>query len=186
VNEIFDPDRVDGMYSQNSSDRAAAIALDRRTNYGVVRLELLEHLYEKLYMQRLRNSDEKKWRCRIIPNRTVISAMQSADSGVVLKLSLPRNKRSEDGQHEEDLEVDHVFTATGYQRNAHEDMLSETRQLLPPDLEKESNFPVARNYRIQFDETKIAREAGIWLQGCNEGTHGVSLIDSLHLRYALT
>ena len=178
VNEIFDPDRVDGMYNQRPSERAAVISLDRGTNYGVVRLELLEQLYEKLYMQRLRNSDESKWRCRIIPNRAVISATQSSDSGLALKLGLPESKRVEEDQElEEDLEVDYVFTATGYRRNAHEDMLSETRCLLPIDLVKDGNFHVARDYRVQYHDNKVdAQEAGIWLQGCNEETHGVSFI----------
>jgi L-ornithine N5-oxygenase len=126
-------------------------------------------------MQRLRNSDETQWRCRILPNRVIISAKNSADSGVVLKLDLPENRRAEEDQHyEEDLEVDYVFTATGYRRNAHEDILSNIRELLPSGYAKEGNFPVARDYRVQWDENKVdAREAGVWLQGCNEGTHGV-------------
>jgi L-ornithine N5-oxygenase len=110
VNEIFDPDRVDGIYNQDPSERAAAIAQDRGTNYGVVRLELLEQLYEKLYMQNLRYSDESKWPARILSNRTVLSASQSTDSKVLLKLG------SQDiAITAEELEVDYVFTATGYQ-----------------------------------------------------------------------
>lgn len=166
---------MDGIYSQDPTERAAAIALDRGTNYGVVRLELLEYLYEKLYMQRLRNSDESQWKCRIIPNRAILSARQSSDSGVAIKLGLPDHMRAiEDQDVEEDLEVDYVFTATGYKRNAHENMLSEIRELLPDDLEKEGKFLVARDYRVQWDESKVSPEAGVWLQGCNEGTHGVS------------
>ena len=174
VNEIFDPDRVDGIYSQNPNERATAIALDRGTNYGVVRLELLEHLYQKQYMQRLESSDESRWRCRIIPNRTVLSASQISNSGVALRLGdLDATKR---GNGEDELEVDYVFTATGYVRNAHESMLAEVRTLLPESLQKEGKFAVARNYRVKLDEAKVDGRAGVWLQGCNEGTHGVSLI----------
>ncbi|KAG0652966.1 L-ornithine N(5)-monooxygenase [Hyphodiscus hymeniophilus] len=175
VNEIFDPDRVDSIYNQKPSDRAAATSLDRGTNYGVVRLELLEHLYEKLYMQRLLKPEENQHRCRIITNRMVLSAKQSSVYGITLKLGLPEHKGAEEDQNAyEELQVDYVFAATGYKRNAHEEMLSETRDLLPSDLEKEREFPVARNYRIQWDENKVASEAGVWLQGCNEGTHGLS------------
>ena len=174
VNEIFDPDRVDGIYNQNSSERAAAIALDRGTNYGVVRLELLEHLYEKLYMQRLQNPDEKQWKCRIIPNRTVLSASQGPDSTVTLKLGAPNPKEGQD--EEDELEVDYVFTATGYLRNAHEDMLRDIRVLLPDALADEEKLPVARGYKVEYDDNKVAKRAGIWLQGCNEGTHGVTLL----------
>ena len=171
VNEIFDPDRVDGIYNQNASERAAAIALDRGTNYGVVRLELLEHLYEKLYMQRLRNSDESKWPARILANHTVLSASQSKDSRVILKLRSPK-------QHaitEEELEVDYIFTATGYRRNAHEEMLSDLKPLLAKSSGVSEKLPVSRDYQVLYDEGKINKhQAGIWLQGCNEETHGVS------------
>lgn len=175
VNEIFDPDRVDRIYNQDPDERAAAIALDRGTNYGVVRLGLLEHLYEKLYLQRLQNPDETKWRCRIIPNRTVISAQQASNSGVTLKIALPE-ERSREGDSDlvEELEADYVFTATGYRRNAHEEMLSEVRELLPDRLSKQGNFPVGRDYRILYDDQKVGDKAGIWLQGCNEATHGLS------------
>ena len=126
-------------------------------------------------MQRLQNSDERQWRCRILPNRTVTTAEQCSDSRVSLKLGLPEHKRAhEDQDVEEDLAVDYVFTATGYKRNSHEGMLSEMRDLLSCDLDKEGKFPVARDYRVQWDENKVARGAGVWLQGCNEETHGVS------------
>jgi L-ornithine N5-oxygenase len=93
-----------------------------------------------------------------------------------LKLGVPEEKRrQQDINVEEDLEVDYVFTATGYLRNAHEDMLSEVRSLLPSDLVKEGKFPVSRDYRVQYDEEKVDARAGVWLQGCNEGTHGVTL-----------
>lgn len=161
---------MDGIYNQDASDRAAAISLDRGTNYGVVRLELLEHLYEKLYMQRLRNPDETKWSARILTNRTVLSTSKSTDSKVILKLGLPR----ENAAVEEELEVDYIFTATGYRRNAHEEMLSNLKPLLSNPSTSSEKLPVSRDYRVQYDEGKIdGNQAGIWLQGCNEETHGV-------------
>jgi L-ornithine N5-oxygenase len=91
---------------------------------------------------------------------------------------LPEERRREDSSKiEEDLEIDYVFTATGYRRNAHEEMLSDVRELLPDNLGKEGKFPVARNYRIQYDQDKVDKsQAGVWLQGCNEGTHGVMFV----------
>jgi len=176
VNEIFDPDRVDGIYNQPPSDRAAAIALNRGTNYGVVRLELLEELYEKLYMQRVHNDDESQWRCRIIHNRAVVSASQTAGSGVELRLAvLGEGKEVLLDQEEERLEVDYVFAATGYVRNSHESILRETRVLLPADGAAKGSFPVGRDYRVKYDPEKVdERRAGVWLQGCNERTHGLS------------
>jgi len=172
VNEIFDPERVSDLYSASSSAREASIALDRGTNYGVVRLSLLEHLYEKQYMQRLREPDESRWRCKIVPNRVIISASQSEASRVMLKLGKVVDTVRQ--RECEELDVDYVFTATGYVRNSHEQLLDGLRDLLPGKYQTE-NFPVKRNYGVRFDETKVATsEAGIWLQGCNESTHGLS------------
>ncbi|KAH7355096.1 L-lysine 6-monooxygenase (NADPH-requiring)-domain-containing protein [Rhexocercosporidium sp. MPI-PUGE-AT-0058] len=187
VNEIFDPDRVDGIYAQPSDERGAALALDRGTNYGVVRLTLLEHIYEQLYMQRLTTPSESQWRARIIPNRTVISATQASNSGVLLKLAdTIESKRLRGGAGEEELEVDYVFTATGYVRNAHEGMLSEVRDLLPSgaDGKGEVKWDVGRDYRIKFQEGAVDERAGVWLQGCNEKTHGLSdtLLSILSIR----
>ncbi len=69
------------------------------------------------------------------------------------------------------LDVDAVLVATGYSRNGHEHILEQTRHLLPTGT---SDFKVARDYRVTFDEAKVDADAGIWLQGCNESTHGVS------------
>ena len=165
VNEIFDPDRVSDIFSQPPSERSAAIALDRGTNYGVVRLSLLEHLYEKDYMQRLQNPDSSQWRCQIVKNRQVVTAEQARDGGVVLRLGNVNGEKVE-----ESLEVDYVFVATGYVRNAHEELLEGVKGLLPSEEEK---FVVGRDYRVKFNQGKVDGEAGIWLQGCNEGTHGV-------------
>ncbi|RFU29851.1 hypothetical protein B7463_g6469, partial [Scytalidium lignicola] len=173
VNEIFDPDRVDGMYQRNPADRAAALLEDKATNYSVVRIDLLEHLYEKLYMQRLVNPDERSWRCRILTNRNIDAASEVAKgdrSGVVLKLSSP-------GKDQEDLTANYVFSGTGYARNAHENILKGTQELLSSNLNSERQFPVARDYRVLYDEQKVDNNAGVWLQGCNEATHGLS--DSL-------
>ncbi|RDW69427.1 hypothetical protein BP6252_08447 [Coleophoma cylindrospora] len=166
VNEIFDPDRVDGIYAQSPSERAAALALDRGTNYGVVRLTLLEHLYDEMYQQRLREPDSSKWRCQILPQRNVTSATQGDNGEVVMHLS------SKSG--EEVLKADYVFAATGYQRNAHEEMLSSLSGLLPEKAEAGARLPVSREYKVLYDTEKIDKSAGIWLQGCNEATHGLS------------
>lgn len=178
---------MDGIYAQHPTERATGIALDRATNYGVVRLTLLEHLYEKIYMQRLTDPDESKWRCRILSNRAIISATQTSkgpDSSIRLKLGVPEEKiewiKDAEKLEEEEFEVDYVFTATGYVRNAHEEMLASLNGLLTDSKERvekheKKPLPVSRDYRVMYDEEKVDyRQAGIWLQGCNESTHGVS------------
>lgn len=123
-------------------------------------------------MQRLRSADSSNWRCQIVPNRAVISATQSSNSAVRLRLGNPDEKKRAE---EEELEVDFVFTATGYVRNAHESILSEVKTLLPASAREEGKFRVGRDYRVKFEQGKVEENAGVWLQGCNEGTHGVSL-----------
>lgn len=121
-------------------------------------------------MQRLTTPDESQWRARIIANRTIISASQSSGSGIRLKIA-ESNERKRYGEDEE-LEVDYVFTATGYRRNAHEGLLSEVKELLGD----EGKWDVQRDYRVRFREGAVDEGAGIWLQGCNEKTHGVSFL----------
>lgn len=176
VNEIFDPDRVDGIYSQADDLRALAIAKDRATNYSVVRLDLLEHLYQRLYMQRLESPGSEDWKVNIKTNRQVIHTEASENGGLLLRLqSVVGDGSRENG--EEEMAVDAVFVATGYVRNAHEDMMKNTQQLLrnfPDCCQDRLRFPVRRDYKVDFDERKVEGNAGIWLQGCNEKTHGVS------------
>lgn len=122
-------------------------------------------------MQSLQCPDETKWSARILPNRTLLSACQSEDSRIILKLGFPLSNRIA----EEELEVDYVFTATGYRRNAHQEMLSGLKPMLSMSSDVCEKLSVSRNYEVQYDEEKIdKKQAGIWLQGCNEETHGVS------------
>ncbi len=120
-------------------------------------------------MQRLTTPNESKWRARIIANRVVVSASQSSNSAIRLKIA-ESNERKRYGEDEE-LEVDYVFTATGYKRNAHEDLLGELKEL----LSEEGKWDAQRDYKVRFREGAV-EGAGIWLQGCNEKTHGVSFL----------
>jgi L-ornithine N5-oxygenase len=117
-------------------------------------------------------------------NRVVERTVEKKEC-ISLHLTLPeelKRLRETDGvpnlgDSDEELEVDYLFTATGYFRNIHESILASTKDLLLPREESLDGpvFPVSRDYRIEFDEDKVDNGAGIWLQGCNEGTHGVSV-----------
>lgn len=179
VNEIFDPERVDGFYDQSPDDRSQSIMSDRSTNYGVVRLELLEQIYHDLYMQRVKAPNEDAWQHRILPSR-IVSKVSLDDDSDQLKLHLqgPVLTEAPNSQQKEDLlKVDFLIVATGYQRNAHEGMLKQAEHLRPDKPGLADRWSVGRDYRLVLDESKISREAGLWLQGCNESTHGLS--DSL-------
>ncbi len=143
-------------------------------------MELLEHLYAKMYEQRLREPDERYWQHRILPSRRVVRVDTTS---VPKKLRLVLEHGEDDNEMaglEEVLEADAVIVATGYKRDAHEDFLQPARHLMPQGSQTHDQWAVGRNYRVQMDPRKVSSSAGVWLQGCNEGTHGVRRTCSVH------
>lgn len=178
VNEIFDPERVDECYQLDAQKRAENIRRDKDTNYGVVRLELLEKIYMDLYVQQLKEKDESRWPGRVIPNRTVTNVEHKKDgSGVAVTFAKSTDLASGKFAEEEVYEAEMVFYATGYKRDAYKTILADMRGLLPA----ERDFEVARDYKVKFDESRFEEGRGVWLQGCCEGTHGVSSSIFLHI-----
>lgn len=179
VNEVFDPERVDDIYSQDPTVRAGAIAQDKATNYGVVRIELLEDIYSTIYSQRIQYESEEQWPQQIHNHCSVTSIDNLGTPG---KAPIRLNIHNESGNFQahkqtsnETLDVDLVVVASGYSRNAHEDMLKDVRHLMP-DGGKDPNqrWEVERDYSVRFNKGTVSENSGIWLQGCNEGTHGLS------------
>ena len=210
VNSIFNPAFVDWLYPRSSHYRNRLLNDAKSTNYSVVRLELIERLYETMYDQRrVLGSDEKKWPHRIMGGRHLLGAESADDSGSSLKLRLGQVMNENDyldsssagsqfADAEEVLEVDLVIAATGYKRTAHIDMLADVLHgrsrasyeemyavkscnwpaspiSESSDLTGHGTLEVGRNYRVKFPTTEVAADAGIWLQGCCERTHGVSI-----------
>lgn len=139
-----------------------------------MRLQLLEQIYQDLYEQRIKQPDETRWQHRILPSREVIS-VSSGDGKKSGKLTLTFKDisplRSPADADRETIEVDAIILATGYVRNAHEKMLQRLEHLRPQAADR---WSVRRDYKVEMDESKVSAEAGIWLQGCNESTHGLS------------
>ncbi|KAF8444237.1 L-ornithine N5-oxygenase sida [Terfezia claveryi] len=169
VNEIFNPEKVDELYSLPSNDRTAAIRRDKDTNYGVVRIELLERLYEDLYSQRLRDPNEKNWAHNIVPLTDVASVQPNASNG---KLRVCMKNIRSGMESKEDFDA--IIVATGYIRDIYQTILASTRDLLKKDATGCECWSVGRDYKLQYDTDKVADNAGIWLQGCCEVTHGLS------------
>ena len=164
MNEIFDPERVDTFYNLSAASQQKTTASDKATNYGVVRSELLDCMYEKMYHQRLHEPDQRKWQHKIMPWREVIGIESSPDLRLRLKL-----KNTSNGEISfSDSSFDIAILGTGYVRNEHETLLQPTRHLLPED-----RYAVERNYRVRFRKGAVADDSGIWLQGCCEASHGV-------------
>jgi L-ornithine N5-oxygenase len=169
VNEIFNPERVDDFHRRSLPERRRDIAADRATNYGVVRLELIEQIYHDMYMQKIKNVNEWEWPHRILPRRVIGRIERDQADRLTIHLNSIDNPGTE-----ETLDVDALMIATGYTRNAHEKLLAKAEHLRPSGVDQ---WEVSRNYSVALDRSKVCPAAGIWLQGCNEGTHGLS--DSL-------
>ncbi|KAK1759973.1 L-ornithine N(5)-monooxygenase [Echria macrotheca] len=201
VNSIFNPAFVDQIYSKPSAYRRSLLEDARATNYSVVRLELIEELYETMYHQRRTlGVDEKKWPHRIMAG-TQLEAVEEIGEGLRIRVApLAAADDVQDGPlHHETLDVDLVICATGYQRTAHVDMLKDIWPLLP-EAKRTAEKPVAstnerwileadgsdeskasarvlevgRNYGVRFSPGAVASGSGVWLQGCCEATHGLS------------
>ncbi|KAI3324423.1 L-lysine 6-monooxygenase (NADPH-requiring)-domain-containing protein [Xylariaceae sp. AK1471] len=191
VNSIFNPSYVDELFSRSTELRRSLLGDARSTNYGVVRLELIEHLYERMYdQQRELGSDSKKWPHRILGSSGIAGFEAEADK---LRLMVRPLNRVNSSDADEILEVDLVIAATGYERQAHWTIMKDVVDLLPqsPELDdlsacdgpqrktydprvKGRAVNVARDYSVQFAPGKVSPGSGIWLQGCCEGTHGLS------------
>ncbi|EER24035.1 L-ornithine 5-monooxygenase, putative [Coccidioides posadasii C735 delta SOWgp] len=165
VNEIFNPERIDTFYSEPEPKRRRLLSDYRHTNYGVVRLELIEKIYYDMYLQKIKCPEESKWNHRILSSCGV-KMVETIENGGKLQLFLDSA-----GMENDDLTVDALIVATGYVRDAHEDMMQPIEFLRPSDHE---NWKVQRDYRVKLDESKVDHRVGIWLQGCNELTHGIS------------
>lgn len=186
VNEIFNPARVDSTFHRAPTLRRATLLEDKGTNYGVVRLGLLEHIYETLYLQRIRygstpEAEDRHWPHRILPYRRVTEVTQSPvrAGGVRLQMEDQSALYFNDGpggeKTQQILDVDAVFVATGYFRDLHETLLQDARHLMPGGAREGATWSVGRDYRVRFEEKRVAADAGVWLQGCCEATHGVSV-----------
>lgn len=195
MNSIFNPSYVDELFLRSRDSRHSLLGDARSTNYGVVRLELIEHLYERMYdQQRELGKDSKTWPHRILGSTTIAGVETEGDKIrlMVRPISGTTDRQQKDGVYEksdadEIFDCDLVVAATGYQRQAHLTMMEEVADLLPESPESPNvmgskydasirgrSVKVGRDYSLQFAPGKVSSGSGIWLQGCCEGTHGVS------------
>lgn len=171
MNEIFDPASVDEFYSLNPAKRKQSLVKNKATNYSVVRMHLIEGIYEKLYRQKLLCPDSRDWTLSLIHNTEVTGIQESdASSQKALKLQLRNTVTGADSITNDSFDM--VIAATGYRRNPFLSILEELKPLLLSDPEKNSHL-VQRNYRLLFQPGSVVRDAGVWLQGSCENSHGV-------------
>jgi L-ornithine N5-monooxygenase len=170
VNEIFDPASVDEFYSLDSAHRKQSLKKNKATNYSVVRLPLIEHIYEKIYRQRLLKPDPRDWTLSLYNNSELFGAKKS-ESGNALNLQVKNTITGETKTTEQAYDL--VVLATGYQRKPFAGILKDLKPLLLSASEDNGSL-VQRNYRLLFRPGSVVRDAAIWMQGSCETTHGVS------------
>ena len=153
---MFDADKVSPFYELPKSIRSTIIDDNKSTNYSVVRPELLDRLYAKLYHQRLHFKTEEAWPHRIIPLSELRQVQSRSDGRLDLTFA---NVRSAQQSHAEGIDL--VIVGTGYSRDAYKEILQGTKHLM-----ENSEYHVERDYRLKVSPDLVSPDCGIWLQGC--------------------
>ena len=148
-------------------DKRLADHLD--TNYSVVDAPLITRLFEIQYRERVGGLVRLKFK-----NFSQVMRITESERGVQIVSEDARTGR------EETLEADTVVMATGYVYPNPPKVLAGIANDF--ELDPQSQRPrVNRNYRAAMKE---GVGYGVYLQGCNEATHGLSdtLLSNLSIR----
>ncbi|MEH0407633.1 SidA/IucD/PvdA family monooxygenase [Streptomyces scabiei] len=156
VNELFFPSFIDEFHGSSPDARKQILDEVHLTNYAGLAAPFLDEMYMKLYEQKLTGSQRSAVR-----SMTEVIAAREEDGEVVLEL---RDRRT---GLVEILRCDLVLLGTGYDQRMPAMVRSLAGQVGVDHVE------VNRRYRVDLGEAR----AGLYLQGFNERTHGIS--DSL-------
>ncbi|KAJ9615571.1 peroxisomal assembly protein [Cladophialophora chaetospira] len=150
VNEVFNPEAVDAFFEQPENFRSACLKKNKATNYSVVRLELLEKIYDDLYLQSIKQPDKGRWQHQLLPSREVLEVV---DNGPHARVDLRlRNLDSLHKDSEEQLSFDAIILATGYRRDAHIDMLNSCQSI---NAGSAGEWKARRDYGLKLDRRFI-------------------------------
>jgi L-ornithine N5-oxygenase len=159
VNEIFDANFVDFVHSTAPELHGGLLAQHYDTNYSVVDSDLIRRLYNIHYAQKVSGVPRLR-----LHNLSTVSRVEEVDDCVRIHYA------SAAVPGEQSLEVDAVIFATGYTYPNPPKVLSQLRDFIRMDSAS-GKAVVDRHYRMQTD---ARLSAGIYVQGCNESTHGLS------------
>ncbi|KAJ3401993.1 hypothetical protein HDV05_008818, partial [Chytridiales sp. JEL 0842] len=197
---VFNPESTDAFYFRKSEmEKKGMLERYKGTNYAVVNGELIERMYGMLYAQGLEEGGVE--RLGVWGGRVVVDARVDEGAGGGVVLYLRRAGLEEDGGDAgggcgggvgKGEPVPHVFDqvilATGYKRTLQRDVLKPLLPYLasssasPPSTNGNADtknivvnellqVPIGRDYRLA---TTPQLQAGVYLQGCCEDTHGLS------------
>lgn len=153
VNEIFNADFIDFVYSRPDQERAALLDEFWHTNYAAPDLALIEKIFDVFYQQRVTGIE----RHRFLRRHEVMSA-RASEEGIHMTLV------DMNAQRESSVTYDAVVLATGYARDRH-------KTLLAPIAPWLDDFKVDRQYRLRSHANFLP---SVFLQGACESSHGLS------------
>lgn len=159
VNELFHPEYVDTVHDAAPAQRRHFVDDHYATNYGVVDSGLIDRLYRIYYGQHVEGTHRLH-----LQNLSSVETVSEKEEHVEIEMnSLAVSRR-------ETMQVDAVVLATGY------DYPNPPEVLRPLDSfftrkRGEHAVDVGRDYRVRTDARLTA---GVFVQGCNEATHGLS------------
>ncbi|MBJ8342225.1 lysine N(6)-hydroxylase/L-ornithine N(5)-oxygenase family protein [Antrihabitans sp. YC3-6] len=164
ANRIFDPAAVDELHSAPDDERRKVIELHRSTNYSVVDLDLINELYKTEYQERVRGQ-----RRLFMRRASDVVGIRELEDGIEVEV-----RSNLDGLTDA-LPCDAIVLATGF--------LPTPMSSIFGDLVDDTAGPVvvARDYRVA---TRTDVDAGIYLQGGTENSHGLtsSLLSNVAIR----
>ncbi|MGW8764866.1 lysine N(6)-hydroxylase/L-ornithine N(5)-oxygenase family protein [Streptomyces sp. NPDC055815] len=158
ANRIFDPEAVDLYHGAEPSVRRTLMDYHRNTNYGVVDMDLIEELYRRSYQEKVRGEQ----RLRILGVTRLTEAVEGPDGVRVQVRNLATGET-------ETMEADAVVYATGYSEPDPGRLLGALDAACARD--EDGRLRVRRDYRV---ETAPEVEAGIYLMGGTEHSHGIT------------
>lgn len=158
ANRIFDPAAVDDFFVADPDIKAMLLGYHSNTNYSVVDLDLIQELYRRVYQERV--TGERRLR---VLNVSQVRAATPSAAGVRLTVEfLPTGVTTT-------IDSDIVVYATGYQPMDPLRVLGELGEFCKRD--PDGKLLLKRDYRVV---TSGDVQAGIYLQGATEHTHGIA------------
>ncbi|HEU5268472.1 MAG TPA: SidA/IucD/PvdA family monooxygenase [Jatrophihabitans sp.] len=154
TNELYYPEFVDEFHSALPEAREQLLREMHRSNYSGLAPGLLEVLYRQIYLDRVTGADRLRMRTMV-----EIAGARMVDGEVEITL---RDRKNGDLER---MTCDLVLLGTGFEKTM-------------PGLVRGiagsvgvSEITVDRNYRMQLP---AHIQAGCYLQGLNEATHGIA------------
>jgi len=157
-NEIFHPEMVGFVYDLPDMVRRRVLGHCKDVNYGVVSGELIRRIYNVLYQEKVAGRN----RARIRGFLELEQLLETDDVVMTRFRDLTTNEIVT-------MKADGVLMCTGYDWRLEHPLLHD----LSPSIERndDGEYKVERSYRVA---TEPSFEAGIFLQGFAEATHGVT------------